>query len=412
MSDPRLAADPGHGAPRDDRFHPRSWPAPAALDRVGGVALAVGVVGAALLVLGFLVAREEFFRAYLVGYLYWLGVALGSLALAMLYHLTGGGWGVAARRILEAASRTLPALALLFLPLAFGLEVLYEWAREEAVAGDAILQHKAEYLNAGAWLARAAVYFAVWLALALLLNRWSARQDEAPSPGLILRMRRLAAPGLVAYVLTISFAAMDWVMSLDPHWYSTIYGVWLLAGHGIAALAFLILVAGFLARRPPLAGVLQKVHFHDWGKLLLAFTLLWTYFSLSQLLIIWSGNIPEEVLWYEHRLHGGWQHVGLALALLHFALPFLLLLSRDLKRDVRLLAPVAGLLLVMHWVDYIWNVVPVFSPSDFTLHWLDLVAPVAIGGLWVWLFTRELKRWPLLPIGDPNLEEMLSHGGH
>jgi hypothetical protein len=408
MSEPRHSTA---SHPVADR-RPGSWAAPAALDRIGTLGLAVGAGGAALLLLGFFVAREQFFRAYLVGYTYWLGIALGGLALALLYHLTGGQWGTVARRILEAASRTLPALLVLFVPLLFGLDALYEWAHEEAVAADPLLRHKSAYLNEGAWIARAAVYFAIWIGLAWALNRWSARQDREPSVGLIVKMRRLAAPGLVLYVLTISFASMDWLMSVDPHWYSTIYGVWLLGGHGVATLAFLILVASFLSRRPPLAGVIRTVHFHDWGKLLLAFTLLWTYFSLSQFLIIWSGNIPEEVLWYDHRLHGGWQAVGLALALLHFALPFLALLSRDLKRDVKLLAPVATLLLVMHWVDYYWNVMPAYAPGDFALHWLDPVAPLALGGLWLWLFVRELKKRPLLPVGDPNLEEVLGDVAH
>ena len=397
----------------DDRFRdPRRWAAPAALDRVGTAGLAVGLAGAALLVLGYFVAREAFFRSYLMGYTYWLGIALGSLALVMIYHLTGGGWGVVARRILEAASRTLPALLVLFVPLALGVGTLYPWGDPEHVAGDALLEHKEPYLNAGAWLGRAAVFFAIWLVLAFALNRWSAREDGAPGPAWIRKMRRLAAPGLVLYVLTITLASVDWIMSLDPHWYSSIYGVWFLGGHGVASVAFLVVAATFLGRREPLAGVVRPVHLHDWGKLLLAFTLLWTYFSLSQLLIIWSGDIPEEVLWYEHRFHGGWQYVGLALALLHFALPFLLLLSRDLKRDARLLAPVAGLLLVMHWVDYYWNVVPALSPDAVSLHWLDLAAPLAVGGLWVWVFVRELGKRPLLPVGDPNLEEVLSHEGH
>lgn len=402
-----MASEPQHAV--ELRREPGAWQAPAALERIGTLGLLVGVGGALLLVLGVFVAPEQFFRSYLVGYTYWLGLALGSLALVMVHHLTTGSWGYPARRILEAASRTLPALTLLFLPLAFGIHELYEWSHEEALAESPLIAHKAAYLNAGAWLVRAAVYFAVWLALAAVLNRWSARQDREPRPVLVKRMRVVAAPGLVLYVLTITFASMDWIMSLDPEWYSTIYGVWLLGGHGVLTLSFLIVVGSYLARRPPMAGVISPVHFHDWGKLLLAFTLLWTYFSVSQLLIIWSGNIPEEVLWYEYRLDGGWQVVALSLAFFHFALPFLLLLSRDLKRDARLLVPVAVLLMVMHWVDYFWNVVPVFSPGELTIHWLDLVAPLAIGGIWLWLFVRELGKRPLLPIGDPYLEEIHHH---
>jgi len=397
-----------HASAVELRREPKAWEAPSSLGRIGNLGLVVGIAGSALLVLGFFVAREQFFRSYLVGYTYWLGLALGSLALAMVHHLTTGGWGYPARRILEAASRTLPALLVLFVPLAFGIHSLYEWSHADVVAENEVIAHKAAYLNPTAWLIRAAVYFAIWLTLAFFLNRWSARQDRDPSPSLVKKMRVLAAPGLVLYTFTITFAAMDWIMSLDAKWYSTIYGVWFLGGHGVVTLSFLIVIASYLARREPMAEVIRPVHFHDWGKLLLAFTLLWTYFAVSQLLIIWSGNIPEEVAWYQYRLTGGWQVVALAIALLHFALPFLLLLSRDLKRDAKLLVPVAVLMMVMHWVDYYWNVVPVFSPGHVTIHWLDVVAPFAIGGIWLWLFVRELAKRPLLPVGDPYLEEVLA----
>ncbi len=384
------------------------WAAPAALDRIGTLALGVGVAGAVLLVVGFFLWPERFFRSYLVGHLFWLGIALGSLALVMVQHLSGGAWGLAARRVFEAASRTLPALALLFVPVALGLGSLYEWTHEEVVREDPLLLHKAPYLDGTFWIVRAAVYFAIWIGLAYFINRYSARQDAAPAVGWTKKLKVVSAPGLVLYVFSISFASFDWIMSLEPHWFSTMYGVWLLGGHGISALAFLIVVTGWLVKREPMAAVYRKVHFHDWGKLMLAFTLLWTYFSLSQFLIIWSANLPEEVIWYEHRLTGGWQYVAISLALLHFAAPFLLLLSRDLKRDTKRLVPVAVLLLVMHWVDYYWNVMPAFSKGDFTLHVLDLLAPIALGGLWVWLFVRELRKRPLLPVGDPYLEEVFA----
>lgn len=404
MSDPRHAVHP-----EVDRS-PSRWTAPAALDRIGVIALAVGVAGAVLLVVGFFLWPERFFRSYLVGHVYWLGIALGSLALLMVQHLTGGAWGLAARRIFEAASRTIPAWALLFVPVVLGMGSIYEWTHAEAVAGDPLLEHKAPYLDATFWIVRAVAYFAIWIGLAWFLNRWSTRQDEAPSVEWIRKMKRVAAPGLVLYVFSISFASFDWFMSLEPHWFSTMYGVWFLGGHGLSSLAFLIVIAAFLAKREPMAAAYKKVHFHDWGKLMLAFTLLWTYFSLSQLLIIWSGNLPEEVIWYEHRLTGGWEAVAIALAVLHFAVPFFLLLSRDLKRDMRRLVPVALLLLVMHWVDYFWNAMPAFSYGDFTFHVLDLLAPIALGGIWVWLFVRELKKRPLLPVGDPYLEEVFADG--
>jgi hypothetical protein len=405
-------SDPQHSVHAEIDRSPSRWAAPAALDRIGRIALLVGLAGAVLLVVGYFLWPERFFSSYLVGHIYWLGIALGSLALVMVQHLSGGAWGLAARRILEAASRTLPALALLFVPVLFGIGNLYEWSHPDRVAGDPLLEHKAGYLNTPFFIGRAILYFAIWIGLAFLINRWSARQDAAPDVRWTKKLKAVSAPGLVLYAFSISFAAIDWVMSLEPHWFSTIYGVWLLGGHGISALAVLIVTAAWLVKREPMIAAYKKVHFHDWGKLMLAFTLLWTYFSLSQLLIIWSGNLPEEVVWYDHRLTGGWQYVAVSIALLHFAAPFLLLLSRDLKRDTRRLVPVALLLLAMHWVDYYWNVVP--SPflmehaSKLTPN--DLFAPIAVGGLWVWLFVRELRKRPLLPVGDPYLEEVFQDG--
>lgn len=386
------------------------YAAPAALERWGGLGLVVGLVGAALLVLGYFTAEPgQFFRSYLVGWTYWLTYPLGCLGLLMIYHLTSGAWGTVSLRILEAATRTLPFLLVLFVPIALGMDELYAWTHEP------LHGPKAGYLTPGFWLLRSAVYLVVFAGLALLLSRWSGRQDEAdPSEASALarKMRFLSGPGLVLFGFAATFAAFDWLMALDPHWYSTIYGAWFFGGSGLAALGLVVIVGLFLARRAPMDQVITKSHFHDWGKLLLAFTMLWAYFSLSQLLIIWSGNIPEEVVWYLDRMRGGWEYVFLSLGLLHFGLPFLLLLSQDLKRQARMLTGVAVLLLVMHWIDLYWNVVPIFSPEDLALHWLDLAAPIAIGGLWVWLFVRALRTRPLLPVNDPNLEEVLTHGGH
>lgn len=395
---------------RSDTFAP-----PAALGRLGTAGLAVGIVGTIALVLGAFTAPEHFFRAYLMGWTFWVGLAAGAMALLMIQHLSGGDWGVAARRIFEAATRTLPVLALGFIPLAFGLSELYPWAME-GWSHDHLVEHRASYLNEPWWIIRGVVVLAAWCVMGWLLTRWSSRQDETGDPHLIAKMKRVAAPGLVLYAFTATIASFDWFMSLDPHWYSTIYGVWFFGGHGLAGLAFTILVALFLVGRRPMSEFYQRRHFHDWGKLLLAFTMLWAYFSLSQFLIIWSGNVPEFAIWFLDRLNNGWEVVGLALALCHFALPFLLLLSRDLKRDAKLLGAVASILLVMHWVDYYWNVVPSWQRGHgiepaFALHWLDVVAPFAIGGIFLWLFVRQLAKRPLVPINDPYLEEALSHGG-
>ena len=384
------------------------YAAPAALDRVQRRALVAGGAGILLCALGFFLDRPAFYRAWLVGWTYWLGIALGCLAIMMLHHLTRGAWGLVARRVLEAAGRTLPVLALLFVPLLFGLQELYPWARPEAAA-DHLLQAKAAYLNVPFFVARAALYFVIWGGFAFILSRLSRRQDETGDLQLTRRMQLLASAGIVLYCLAASFASVDWLMSLQPHWFSTIYGVYFLGGQGISALAFLIVVALFLWRREPMSEVLSPGHFHDWGKLLLAFVMLWTYFSFSQFLIIWSGNLPEEITWYAARTRGGWQWLAIALALFHFALPFVLLLSRDLKRRPQRLAAVAGWMLVMRWLDLVWQVEPAFSPERFTFHWLYLAAPLAVGGLWVAAWAAELKRRPLLPLRDPWLPEALAH---
>lgn len=391
---------------------PHSYKAPASLDRLGTLGLGVGVLGAVALAVGYFTAHEQFFRSYLVGWVLWTGVALGSLAFAMINHLTGGGWGIAARRIFEASARTLPLQALLFVPIVLGIHAIYHWADAEAVAKDELLQHKAAYLNTTGFVARTAIFFLIWITLAHLLSKWSAAQDENADLALIAKMKKASAAGLLLLGISATLAAVDWVMSTDPHYYSSIYGIWLLGGFGLSAMAFTILVVRHLAAREPMDHVFTSTHFHDYGKLLFAFTLLWTYFSLSQFLITWSGNLPEEVIWYKHRLEGGWQFVGIGLALFHWLFPFLLLLSRERKRNVKRLAVVAALLLVMRWVDLFWHIAPNYSFGVFRLHWLDIAAPLAIGGLWLAFFVRELKKRNLVPVHDPYLEEALAHGGH
>lgn len=365
-------------------------------------ALAACAIGAAF-------NPAQFFRSYLVGFLLVLGVSLGSLAIQMLHHLTGGGWGLVIRRILEAAARTLPFVAILFVPVLVGMPHLFSWARPEA-ASDPILVAKRPYLNVPFFVVRAAVYFVIWSALAWTLSRWSAEQDRAAAPQTeaeVRRFRLLSAPGLLAYGLTITFASVDWVMSLDPHWFSTMFGVLTIGGQGLSGLAFVIAVLSVLSRRPPMAASVSAAHFHDLGKLLLAFVMLWAYFSFSQFLIIWSGNLPEEIPWYLHRLQGGWGAVAVLLLLGHFALPFLLLLSRDIKRRPRLLARLAIGLIVVRAVDLFWLVAPNFHEEGFHLHWLDVAAPLGLGAAWFALFLAQLRQRPLLPVNDPYFREAL-----
>lgn len=379
---------------------------PEGADRLQRTSLLVGIAALVVCVIGAFLNPDYFFRAWLVGWVYWVGVALGCLALSLLHHLTHGDWGIVLRRVMEAATRTLPGLLILGLPLLAGMKRLYPWARPEA-ANDALMQAKAPYLNQPFYIVRFILYFLIWGGLAFLMSRMSQRQDKGDDPGITRRMQVFAAPSLAAYCLAVTFASVDWLMSLQPAWYSTIYGVYLMGSQALSALAFLIAFGLWLSRREPLDRVLHPRLFHDYGKLLLAFVMLWAYFSFSQFLIMWSGNIPEEIHFYLERFHHGWGAVALALLLLHFALPFVLLLSRNLKRDAGRLVWVAGLMLVMRWVDLLWQVEPSFERQSPAMYWMYVAAPIAIGGLWLAYFLRELRSRPMLPVNDPYLAEAL-----
>lgn len=385
-------------------------------DRALRAALIAGAAGLLLFGLGALVSRDNLtpvLRSYLVAWCFWLGIALGSLAVVMLQYLTGGAWGLVLRRLLESCTRTLPLLALLFVPILLGLPRLYEWVESH----DPTLAEKQRYyLNVPFFLARAAVYFAIWLAMAFLLNRWSRQQDEANEPRPGRRFGMLSAPGLALYGLTITFASIDWVMSLEPHWYSSIFGVLFGFGQVLSGFAFAVAALALLADRPPLKGVLTTGHLRDLGSMLMAFVMVWAYLHFSQFLIIWAGNLPEEVPWYLKRLRGGWQWLGLALVLFHFALPFLLLLSSEVKRSRRPLLAVAMLILLMRVVDLFWLIVPAHDdPHGASLapHWPDVLlcaaALIGMGGLWLALFLWQLGRRPLLPAHDPVLLEVPEH---
>lgn len=374
------------------------------LNRVQSGALVVAGLGTIGCLVGIFASREQFFQAYIVAYLFFIGLALGSMAILMIQYITGGAWGAVIRRLLESATRTLPLMAVLFVPIALGIADLYEWARPEHVAHDAALQHKSLYLNVPFFLGRAVCYFAAWLGTAYFLNRWSLEQDRAPDARLTRRLEMLSRGGLLLYALTMSFAAVDWGMSLEPHWASTIYGVMFMGGQGLSTFAFVIPMAALIATRPPFSRIITAELFHDLGKLMLAFVMLWAYFAFSQYLIIWSANLPEEIPWYLKRTQNGWQWVALLLVLIHFGLPFLVLLSRDVKRHGRALALVASILIVARLVDLFWLLRPgVAVEGGFAMHWLDPAAVAAIGGMWMWLFVAQLKTRPLLPLNDPAI---------
>jgi hypothetical protein len=375
-------------------------------------ALIAGIVGLVVLLVGAFLDRRQFFESYLIGWTFWTGIAVGSIALLMLQHMTGGGWGFVIRRVLEAATRTLPLMAVLFIPVIAGAHYLYTWTHEEELAEHAAVQFKAPYLNLPFFTARAAIYFGIWMALAFFLNKWSLAQDRTADNRYTKNMRVLSGPGMVVLIFTVTFASVDWYMSLEPEWFSTIFGFIFVAAWSLSALAFVIFVMARISREEPMRRIVAPLHFHDLGKLLLALVMLWAYFAYSQYLIIWSGNLPEEITYYTHRTYGAWGAVVITIGILHFAAPFLFLLSRELKRNPGRLMLVAGLILLMRCVDLIWMLAPAFK--DHRWFWMDVIALVGFGGLWLALFTWQLSKRPLIPINDPQYESVVEqmHAGH
>ncbi len=396
--------------------------APPVVKKISQWSLIVGVAfGAVAIVIALVLpnGREEFFRAYLLSFMDWLGIALGSMAILMIRHLTGGGWGMVIRRILGAAMRTVPLLAVLFIPVIVGMRSLYIWARPLELVEDRHLREHLEsitktYLTTNGFIVRAVIYFAIWNLLSFLLTLWSKQSDSAGAPDNTGKFKAVAGPGLILYGFTISFAAIDWVMSLDPSWISTIFGLVVLIGEVLSAMCFAVVVERILYDYKPMSEMLKPDFVHDHGKWMLAFIMVWAYFNFSQWLIIWAGNLPSEITYYLRRLNGGWGYVGLIIVLFHFAVPFAILLSRPFKRDIHKLVWLAAWMLLMRYVDLFWIIEPNFSKT-FTVTLADVVVPFAIGGLWLAFFFRNLGALPLLPAYDPSAGEVLEpahhHGG-
>ncbi len=398
-------------APRmtEPNLNPADFQAPAQIDTLQKAGLGLGLLGLVGLGVGFAVDPVQFYKSYLLAYVFVLGIPIGSLALLMIHHLSGGRWSLVLRRTFEASSRTIPLMAVLFLPVIFGIHELYEWSHADVVANDAIIRHKVAYLNPTGFVLRAVAYFAIWSVMALLLSRWSVQQDTQPFP--LERFNKVSGPGMLILGLTVTFASVDWVMSLDPHWFSTLFGLWILVGMALTALAFSIVVAALLHSNGRVAKALTADRFHDYGTLLFAFIMLWAYLSYSQFLIIWSANLPEEIPYYLRRFGGGWQVVTLVVVAGHFVLPWLLLLFRSTKRITRRLVAVACLMLVMRLFDMFWLIAPwVKQEGAFGVHWLDAAAVLGVFGLWVGAFCHLLKGRAVLPVGDPYLPEALADG--
>jgi len=402
----------------------QEYKAPESVGRLEKRALVVGVLGVIASVIGWITKPDTFFQSYLMAFLLVLGLSLGSLGLLMLQHLTSGHWGIMIRRPLEAATRVLWLIPLFFVPLIFGMKYLYTthtvddqvrigWLDAPRPPAEGHLSDLQQwYLTHTGFLIRAVIYFALWIGLMTLFNVMSRQQDvNREDRALRARFKFWAGPGILLYVFGMTFAAIDWAMSLSTHWASTIYGFLFVAGQAISAMSLMIITVVMFSHAEPFSHIIQKRHLHDLGKLLFTFNMLWAYFGFSQLLIIWSGNQPEEISFYRSRLYGGWGVVAVMVLVLHFFIPFFALLSRDLKRNQALLPKIAMWLLAMRCLDLYWWTRPEFTSNALPSLW-DVATLLALGGIWLWFFALQLKQLPLLPLGEPKLAEAIANNEH
>jgi hypothetical protein len=381
----------------------------AGITRVQNIALGIGGVFTLLTIIQLFLDPAQFFRSWLIGFLLPFGLSLGALACLMLQYMTGGGWGMLVRRQLEAGSRTIPFVLILFIPICFGLPHLYQWTNSTTMQSTPELRDKAHYLNVTWWLIRAAIVFGIWLIYQYKLNSLSAEEERTGSLQVSKQLMGWSGIGLVLYALTLTSAGVDWLMSLNVTWYSTIYGLILLGGQGLAIVSLVLITTTLLMRQAPLSGVVQKRHLHDLGKLLFMFTLFWTYVNFGQLLIIWAGNLPDEITWYVARMNGGFGWMASFLLFFQWMLPFLILLSQDVKRNPKAIRFMACWVIVVRMVDMIWQVEPSFHPTSFFVSWSDITAILGLTGLWVGLYMWELKKRPLIAINAPDLQRYLEY---
>jgi hypothetical protein len=402
------------------RITPQDFAPPAILDRMRARCMMVGAVFAVLAVIGAVIRWEIFLRAWLFSFMFWLGLTLGSLALLMLQYTSGGNWGRLGRRFWEAAAGNWWLMLLFWIPIAVGMKTLFSWARPE-VAATLGADKVHYYLNPPFFLVRGVIYFAGWALLYYFLKRWSVREEQGTTtPQQFVAIQNLSGFGIVFYAVTITFASIDWTMSLYPQWWSTVWGMLFMVGQVLTTFCFTIFLLTRLAPLEPLSRIWKVDYLHDFGKLMFAFVVLWAYLSFSQWLIIWSGNMLSEIRWYLMRLYGGWQYFGTLLIFLHFVFPFALLLSRNTKRSRRRIVVIALLVMFMRLVDLFWLTAPNFYPGTSAglnnFGWIDaamyVICPIAMGGIWLFFFFMALSKRALLPVNDPGFVPMLEakHG--
>ncbi|ADJ28064.1 hypothetical protein [Nitrosococcus watsonii] len=380
------------------------------MSRVQKFSLFVGLIGLVLSVVGAYFQYQQFLISYLFSYIFWISISVGGLALLMIHYLTGGTWGLLIRRPLEAATWALPLMAVLFIPLAVGLSEIYVWARPGEIASNPLLQKKSWYLNASFFLIRAIIYFAIWLGIAYWLKKCSKEQGKHPEGKTVLRLQRLSGGGLILYALSVTFAAIDWVMSLVPEWTSTIFGFIFGTSQMLAAMTFAVIIAGYLSSIESLSKFFSSARFHDFGNILLMFVLLWAYLFYMEYLIIWSGNLPREISWYVPRVESSWRGVSIFLAVFYFIVPFVALLFRSFKRARRTLVGIAVIILLSSLVNAFWLVVPSLRVEGFQIYWTDLVVPIGMGGFWLAVVLWRLQNAYSILAPMP-VEEAMEHGG-
>ncbi len=374
------------------------------------IALGVGVAGIALSVVGLFINREQFFRSWLPSYLFWFSIVAGSLAVLMLQYLTGGQWGLLIRRPLGAAARTMWVMLIAFIPVIAGMKYIYVWSDSAWEGFHEVQALKGHYLNTQFFLIRVALYFLFFVVWAWRLRALSLEFYESRSPYTELSRRKWAAAGLVLVVLVMTFVSIDWMMSTEPRWSSTMYGITFTVGCALSAFAFVIFFLSRLAHTEAMAEVLRPMHLRDLGNLMLAFVMFYAYTSFSEYLLIWYANTHEEIPHYLVRQQGVWGMLAAAMILFHFFLPFLLLLMRPIKDRPETIGVVTVIIIVMRYVAIYWLVAPSWYGEHFTYSWMDLTSLVGIGGIWLWAFIGQLKGQTIIPIHETWVEEAIREG--
>lgn len=372
----------------------------------------IGGVGILATIIGYFFDANQFFFSYLVSFTFFAGIALSALLMVMLHHITRSSWGVVFRRMSEAFSANLWILGLLFIPILLGIHNLYHWSHEDVMMTDKIIKGKSGYLNSTFFIIRQFIYFAIWGYLGYKLHKVSAEMDKTNDWGLTTLLRKVSAPGIPLFALSIAFASFDWLMSLDPHWFSTMFGVYFFSISFQAFWAVMIILVFYLQRIGYLQETIRGVHIYDLGAWLFAFTVFYAYIAFSQFLLIYYANIPEETLWYYHRLEGGWEFIAYGLLIFRFAFPFLILLNREAKKNRTILGITSAVVLIIHFAEIYWIAMPVLYDHGFHFSWMDITAFLGLGGIFFGLFFYQFKKHKMIPVNDPKLDDCLSKTYH